>query len=68
MACRVHTSVLGNLENQYCMDCEKSLCNHCMVVGTHTEHRVLTIYRHVCKEVVALEEISRHIDCSGIQV
>ncbi|KAI3712696.1 hypothetical protein L1987_71259 [Smallanthus sonchifolius] len=42
-------------------------CQHCMAEGTHADHRVISIYRLVYKDVVSLQQMSVHIDCSGIQ-
>ncbi|CAO2825798.1 unnamed protein product [Amaranthus hypochondriacus] len=56
-----------NESNKYCIDCDAALCQYCLSLASHTKHRVLKIYRHVYKDVVPLDEIERHIDCSRIQ-
>ncbi|KAH7853185.1 hypothetical protein Vadar_034422 [Vaccinium darrowii] len=35
--------------------------------GSHAEHRVLKLYRHVYKDVVLLDQMRKHIDCTNIQ-
>ncbi|KAI3712699.1 hypothetical protein L1987_71262 [Smallanthus sonchifolius] len=42
-------------------------CQHCLAEGTHADHRVISIYRLVYKDVVSVEQMSLHIDCSSIQ-
>ncbi|XP_074280996.1 uncharacterized protein LOC141605956 [Silene latifolia] len=64
--CSEHFSRRNEL-NKYCIDCDKALCQHCLSVDPHEDHRLLKIYRHVYKDVVPLDEIERHIDCSQIQ-
>lgn len=53
--------------NKYCIDCDASLCQYCLSLASHEDHRLLKIYRHVYKDVVPLDEIERHVDCSEIQ-
>lgn len=43
-------------------------CQHCLAEGTHADHRVITIYRLVFRDVVALDDMNKYIDCSRIQV
>ncbi|KAL8200266.1 hypothetical protein R6Q57_011605 [Mikania cordata] len=66
LPCGAHEN-FGNHQNQYCIDCEMAACQHCLAEETHADHRVLTIYRLVYKDVVSLDQMSRHIDCSRIQ-
>ncbi|KAH9618713.1 hypothetical protein KSS87_010863 [Heliosperma pusillum] len=65
--CSVHP-VRRNELNKYCIDCDASLCQYCVSLAPHEDHRLLKIYRHVYKDVVPLDEIEQHIDCSQIQV
>ncbi|XP_071704423.1 protein RGF1 INDUCIBLE TRANSCRIPTION FACTOR 1-like [Rutidosis leptorrhynchoides] len=68
LACGVHMhKQCNNSLNQYCIDCQTAACQHCLSEGTHSDHRVITIYRHVRKDVVALDQMSRHIDTLRIQ-
>ncbi|KAL2927303.1 Tripartite motif-containing protein 2 [Bienertia sinuspersici] len=53
--------------NKYCIECDASLCQYCVSLASHANHRLLKIYRHVYKDVVPLDEIERHIDISQIQ-
>ncbi|KAJ8437285.1 hypothetical protein Cgig2_010110 [Carnegiea gigantea] len=53
--------------NKYCIDCDAPLCQYCLPLSSHAGHRLLKIYRHVYKDVVLLDEIKQHIDCSQIQ-
>ncbi|KVI03086.1 hypothetical protein Ccrd_018622, partial [Cynara cardunculus var. scolymus] len=66
MACPAH-NIRRNDLNQYCIDCEMAACQHCRAEGTHHDHRIITIYRLVYREVVSLEEMNRYLDCSRIQ-
>ncbi|KAK4437134.1 hypothetical protein Salat_0047300 [Sesamum alatum] len=53
--------------NRYCITCNASACKHCIATGVHIEHKVLTIYRHVYQDVVPLNQMENHLDCSKIQ-
>ncbi|KAK9683606.1 hypothetical protein RND81_10G152500 [Saponaria officinalis] len=66
LPCSEHT-VRRNELNKYCIDCDASLCQFCVSVASHDDHRLLKIYRHVYKDVVPLDEIEQHVDCSEIQ-
>ncbi|KAF5762573.1 putative transcription factor interactor and regulator Znf-B family [Helianthus annuus] len=65
LACDRHP---GNNQNRYCIDCDMAACPHCIAEGNHASHRVLNIYRLVYKDVVSVDQMSTHIDCSRIQV
>ncbi|XP_028768739.1 uncharacterized protein LOC114740703 isoform X2 [Neltuma alba] len=53
--------------NKYCMTCNKSACQYCVSFGIHRCHKMLSIYKHVYKYVVAMAAVEKHIDCSQIQ-
>ncbi|KVI03083.1 Zinc finger, B-box, partial [Cynara cardunculus var. scolymus] len=65
--CRAH-DFRNNDKNNFCIDCETLACYHCMSDGTHDHHRVLRIYRLAHMNVVPLNIINEHLDCSGIQI
>ncbi|KAL9231479.1 hypothetical protein vseg_006704 [Gypsophila vaccaria] len=64
--CSEH-AVWRNEMNKYCIDCDKSLCQHCISTEAHKDHGLLKLYRHVYKEVTPVDVIGQHIDCSQIQ-
>lgn len=66
-SCELHEPP-KNEQTKYCIDCDSPACLHCINAGTHAEHRVLKIYRHVYKDVILRSEMEKHIDCSKIQV
>ncbi|XP_049347415.1 protein RGF1 INDUCIBLE TRANSCRIPTION FACTOR 1-like [Solanum verrucosum] len=63
--CSIHESAKKNEKNVCCLDCNISICPHC--VTSHRVHRLLQIRRYVYHEVVRLEDIENLIDCSNIQ-
>ncbi|XAR58127.1 hypothetical protein NMG60_11026522 [Bertholletia excelsa] len=65
-SCEIH-EISKNELKKYCIDCKISACVHCIDAGWHAEHKVLKIYRHVYKDVVPLNQMENHIDCSNIQ-
>ncbi|CAI9757468.1 unnamed protein product [Fraxinus pennsylvanica] len=64
--CESHDFSKNDL-NRYCITCDSSNCKYCIASGTHNDHKLLTIYRHVYQDVVPLKEIENHLDCSTIQ-
>ncbi|KAJ7960065.1 PLATZ transcription factor family protein [Quillaja saponaria] len=60
--------VLWNELNKYCIKCDMPACQYCLSSGTHRDHRIIKIYRHVYKDVVTLGTMEKYIDCSQIQV
>lgn len=54
--------------NRYCISCDAASCKNCISEGHHRGHDVLTIYRHVYRDVVPLNELRTRTDCSQIQV
>ncbi|KAH7848922.1 hypothetical protein Vadar_010283 [Vaccinium darrowii] len=65
-SCEIHGPPRNEL-NRYCIDCDSPACLHCIDAGTHAQHRVLKIYRHVYKDAVLQSDMENHIDCSMIQ-
>ncbi|KAL2515823.1 PLATZ transcription factor family protein [Forsythia ovata] len=65
--CATHDLQKNDL-NRYCITCDSSNCKYCVATGSHNEHKLLTIYRHVYQEVVPLNEMESYLDCSKIQV
>ncbi|GMP32446.1 hypothetical protein CsSME_00006201 [Camellia sinensis var. sinensis] len=66
-SCTIHEAPKNELK-RYCINCNSSACQHCIEAGSHAEHKVLKLYRHVYKDVVPLNAMEEHIDCSEIQV
>ncbi|GMH19325.1 hypothetical protein Nepgr_021166 [Nepenthes gracilis] len=65
-SCSVH-QIRRNEMNKYCIDCNASICQFCVTLGAHQQHKLLKIYRHVYKDVVPLDEIEQYLDCTKIQ-
>ncbi|GAB2299181.1 hypothetical protein Dimus_033253, partial [Dionaea muscipula] len=65
-SCTVH-EIRRNEKNKYCINCNASVCQYCVTLGPHHKHKLLKIYRHVYKDVVPLDEIEEHLDCTAIQ-
>ncbi|KAF5757375.1 putative transcription repressor PLATZ family [Helianthus annuus] len=70
-ACIDHGSMAKSEKNVFCMDCNLCLCGHC-VSGFkprchHHHHRRLQIFRYVYHDVVRIQDIQKHLDCSDIQ-
>ncbi|XP_057972176.1 protein RGF1 INDUCIBLE TRANSCRIPTION FACTOR 1-like [Malania oleifera] len=64
--CSTH-QVRRNDLNKYCINCDCPVCQYCISSGGHRQHKQLKIYRHVYKDVVPLNDMEKHIDCSKIQ-
>ncbi|KAK3012086.1 hypothetical protein RJ639_012719, partial [Escallonia herrerae] len=67
-SCLDHTDQRKNEKNVFCIDCNLSFCKHCVISSTvHCLHRRLQICRYVYHDVVRLQDIQKHLDCSKIQ-
>ncbi|PWA76740.1 PLATZ transcription factor family protein [Artemisia annua] len=68
--CIDHQSQRKNEKNMFCIDCKLCFCKHCVAgakTRCHQHHRRLQICRYVYHDVVRLQEIQKHFDCSNIQ-
>jgi len=65
-SCSNHQERRKNEKNVFCIDCSVGCCRHCM--ESHCLHRQLQICKYVYHDVVRLQEIQKHLDCSKIQV
>ncbi|KAL8227703.1 hypothetical protein R6Q57_015287 [Mikania cordata] len=69
-ACIDHWNMRKNEKNVFCIDCNLCFCKHC-VTGfkppCRHHHRRLQICRYVYHDVVRLQDIQKHLDCSDIQ-
>lgn len=65
-SCIHHQELRKNEENVFCIDCSLGFCRHCMTA--HCFHRRLQICKYVYHDVVRLQEMQKHLDCSKIQV
>lgn len=64
-SCSNHQERRKNERNVFCIDCSIGCCRHCM--ESHCLHRQLQICKYVYHDVVRLQEIQKHLDCSKIQ-
>ncbi|KAF3432083.1 hypothetical protein FNV43_RR26822 [Rhamnella rubrinervis] len=64
-SCFHHQDSRKNEKNLFCIDCNVGLCRHCMT--SHCLHRRLQICKYVYHDVVRLQEMQKHLDCSKIQ-
>ncbi|KAF5761990.1 putative transcription repressor PLATZ family [Helianthus annuus] len=68
-SCIDHWNMRKNEKNMFCIDCNLCFCKHC-VTGfklCNRHHRRLQICRYVYHDVVRLQDIQKHLDCSNIQ-
>jgi len=65
-SCGLHQEHRKNEKNVFCIDCRVGCCRHCM--ESHFLHRQFQICKYVYHDVVRLQEIQKHLDCSKIQV
>ncbi|KAB1205890.1 hypothetical protein CJ030_MR7G027925 [Morella rubra] len=64
-SCIQHQEHRKNEENVFCLDCSLGICRHCTT--DHGLHRRLQICKYVYHDVVRLQEMQKHLDCSKIQ-
>ncbi|XVE85585.1 hypothetical protein DITRI_Ditri17bG0102300 [Diplodiscus trichospermus] len=62
--CSDHQELRKNEKNLFCIDCSFEFCRHC---NDHSQHRSLQICKYVYQDVVRLQEMQKHLDCSKIQ-
>ncbi|XLR59066.1 hypothetical protein S83_009738, partial [Arachis hypogaea] len=65
-SCATHAMLKKEL-NQYCITCTDSICQNRASGPKHVLHKVITIYRHIYKDVVHIDAMREHINCSQIQ-
>ncbi|XP_042508397.1 protein RGF1 INDUCIBLE TRANSCRIPTION FACTOR 1-like isoform X2 [Macadamia integrifolia] len=66
-SCVNHEELRENKMNFFCIDCNQSICQNCLSSSAHDLHQQLQIRRYVYQEVVRVDEIEKHINCSQIQ-
>ncbi|GMN38389.1 hypothetical protein TIFTF001_007616 [Ficus carica] len=64
-SCVHHPDDRKNEKNLFCIDCSLGFCRHCS--GAHCLHRRLQICKYVYHNVVRLQDMQKHLDCSKIQ-
>ncbi|XP_020255245.1 uncharacterized protein LOC109832228 isoform X2 [Asparagus officinalis] len=66
--CNKHRDSRKSEINIYCTECDVRMCSHCITEdASHRCHRLLQIRRYVYSDVVKIDEMQKHIDCSKIQ-
>jgi len=63
--CKRHSIAKKNERNIFCIDCQDAICQHCL--GGHGGHKLVQVRRYVYHDVVRLNDISKLVDCSGVQ-
>ncbi|KAJ4710121.1 putative PLATZ transcription factor family protein [Melia azedarach] len=63
--CIEHQSLKKNEKNVFCIDCNTGCCRNCE--SSHRRHRRLQICKYVYQDVVRLQDMQKHLDCSRIQ-
>ncbi|XP_062113295.1 protein RGF1 INDUCIBLE TRANSCRIPTION FACTOR 1 [Humulus lupulus] len=64
-SCVHHQEYRKNEKNLFCIDCNLGFCRHCLTA--HCLHRRLQICKYVYHNVVRLQDMQKHLDCSKIQ-
>ncbi|KAK8522767.1 hypothetical protein V6N12_056463 [Hibiscus sabdariffa] len=62
--CSDHQDIRKNEKNIFCIDCGLVFCRNCKV---HSQHLSLQVCKYVYQDVVRLQEMQKHFDCSKIQ-
>ncbi|XWS34346.1 hypothetical protein CRYUN_Cryun21dG0031700 [Craigia yunnanensis] len=62
--CSDHQELSKNETNLFCIDCSLEFCRHC---EAHSQHRSLRIFKYVYQDVVRVQDMQKHHDCSKIQ-
>lgn len=65
VSCSKHLELKKNESNIFCIDCSKSICQHC--VPNHRSHRLLQVRRYVYHDVIRLLDLQKLLDCSLVQ-
>lgn len=63
--CSKHIEQKKNESNIFCIDCSKSICQHCL--PKHRSHRLLQVRRYVYHDVIRLLDLQKLLDCSLVQ-
>ncbi|OIT05542.1 PREDICTED: uncharacterized protein LOC109243969 [Nicotiana attenuata] len=66
-SCDNHKEVRRNEKNMFCIDCNLCFCKHCVNSSVHCFHEWLQICKYVYHDVIRLQEIQKHLNCSAIQ-
>ncbi|XP_039033787.1 uncharacterized protein LOC120169730 [Hibiscus syriacus] len=62
--CFDHQDLRKNEKNVFCIDCCLEFCRHCKA---HCQHQSLQICKYVYQDVVRLQKMQEHLNCSKIQ-
>ncbi|KAF8370107.1 hypothetical protein HHK36_031858 [Tetracentron sinense] len=65
--CYDHHDLRKNEMNVFCIDCNRCVCQHCLSSTAHYLHKLLQIRRYVYQDVVRLQDVQKHLDCSKVQ-
>ncbi|EFJ10255.1 hypothetical protein SELMODRAFT_425306 [Selaginella moellendorffii] len=63
--CSTHATVKKNERNIFCVDCNGSICQHCL--SSHSGHRLVQVRRYVYHDVIRLHDMQKLVDCSQVQ-
>ncbi|KAJ0987582.1 hypothetical protein J5N97_005938 [Dioscorea zingiberensis] len=68
--CDEHRDLRKSETNVYCIDCDQSLCSHCVAApppDNHRTHKMIQIRRYVYQDVVQVNDLHKLVDCSKVQ-